>query len=409
MIEMNRQSKFVSGDRSRFVSGDRSRCLPKRVYATAGLSTIIVILCLQIVSLNKTHGGNPEHMLRLATQSPGRTDGFDGQFYLLLAQDPLLLHGSDKQTRCPVLRARRIGLPMVSRLFGLFGLNRASGLLATESLFVVLFIVFLTWAAAESRLPALLIPVAAFSLPFVLSIELVTSELPTSALLIFALYAHRKSKPIAAILLLGTACLFKEVAVLAVAACFVVRCTKTGYEKRRGCAREPDPVFNMESLSSSDFAVAIDLEWFVTESLPYTGKRIVHRHLTICRKPAESSMRAEISRALHGQSCGFLGGIILAIRLAVTQISPARLTAVMGALLVFLLRYGGEAHIYNEIFNFGRQLFLLPVGLLAVTLLEQDMLQCRDRKALYAWICLGGFLGLSWWIHHLAVRGHPIL
>lgn len=387
-----------------FVSGDRFRCFPNRVYALVGFSTIIGILFLQIVSLNKTHGGIPEHMLRLATQCPNRTDGFDGQFYLVLAQDPLLLQGSAGKLDAPVYRARRIGLPAFSLIFSLFGLSHAAALIATESFFIVLLTGCITFAAAVNRLPVLIIPAAALSLPFVLSVELVTTELPASVILLFALCALRMSRPVTASLFLGAACLFKEVAILAVVACVLAT---AGDRDMKGAiiifgSLIPVGVWNLYLLRA--FPDQSLLNGMSGNMCPIPVSGLFNGIV----RSADSLLHQECAvktMALLIISMWILGGIVLAIRMVLIGRSSARMTAVMGAILALFLCYGGESQMYNEIFNFGRQLFLLPVGLLAVFLLERSILRRSDRNILCSWLLLGGFFGLAWWIHHLGVRG----
>ncbi len=69
-----------------------------------------------------------------------------------------------------------------------------------------------------------------------------------------------------------------------------------------------------------------------------------------------------------------------------------------------LLSFGGAPQALNEVFNFGRQLFLLPTAAVLVLFLESDLNTPRESRALVLVLTAGALLGLAWLAQELSVR-----
>jgi hypothetical protein len=105
--------------------------------------------------------------------------------------------------------------------------------------------------------------------------------------------------------------------------------------------------------------------------------------------------------ALLTTTLWYLAGGVFAVLLLKKGSSDGRLTACFGAAVVLLLSYGGSAQAYNEIFNFGRQLFILVVGVLTTLLQETSSLSRHERVFILAWLMLGATFGVSWWVQEI--------
>ena len=122
----------------------------------------------------------PQHTHRV-----NDADGYDAQFYHLVAHDPLILRGFSPYVDNPRVRWRRVGLPGLAALFSA-GSDRYVDLMyiAIQIAFVFLGAFWLSrWTARQGRHPALglaflLIPAVAVSL------DRMTVDLPLAALCI---------------------------------------------------------------------------------------------------------------------------------------------------------------------------------------------------------------------------------
>ena len=76
--------------------------------------------------------------------------------------------------------------------------------------------------------------------------------------------------------------------------------------------------------------------------------------------------------------------------------TAARILLGLSALLALVLSAGGPAFAYDFIFNFARQLFLLPLAATAVVFLEWKQLPGWERVGLQIWIWAGACIGLAW-------------
>ena len=346
---------------------------------------------LQAFSLVYGHAGRPEHMLRAAPAEAG----FDGQFFLRLAEDPLVGPETARALDTPALRARRIGLPVAGRLFALLAGSPQAGLLLAESASLLLLIAIAqrgAWAGHVSPWAVLAVPL---SLPFALSLELVTAELGVAALVLLAAYG---SLPVT-IGALAAACLFKEVGALAVAA-FALASLLQG-RKREGL------LTLTALLPFAGWQLYLALRLRSGTDLP-----ILLKNLTVPGAGIVKALAAQLSVLSSGlgdaKAAGLLAailwygvGTVLALLLLRGGWTRGRLLAMAGGVLVVLLSHGGAAQAFNEVFNFGRQLFLLPAGLLIVLFLESSSLTHRLRLVLIAWHAAGALLGLGWFLQEV--------
>ncbi len=373
-------------------------------YLAAGLLAIALSAGLQAFSLFYGHSGRPERMLRaVPSTADGEPAGFDGQFFLRLAEDPLVGPATARALDAPVLRAGRIGLPVAGRLFALLTGSPQSGLLLAETAALVLLIAITQLGARAGHLSPLAVLAVPLSLPFTLSLELVTAELGVAALVLLAAHAARSSPGKGAlpatIGALAAACLFKEVGALAVAA-FSLASFLHG--------RRREGLLLLTALVP--FA-----GWRLYLSLHLgggTGLPALFKNLSVPGAGIVQALSAQLSAVFSGvldakiagllaATLWYVAGAVLALLLLRGSLTRGRLLAVAGGVLVFTLSYGGTAQAFNEVFNFGRQLFLLPVGLLIVLFEETSSLSPRLRIALTTWLAAGTLLGLGWFLQEV--------
>jgi hypothetical protein len=365
-------------------------------YLAAAILAFALALSLQGLSFVLGHQANPARMLRIADPSRG---GFDGQFFLALARDPLVGPATAEALDSPLLRARRIGLPLTARLLAPLAGGAAAGLLVAETVFLLLLAVVAQAGAHRQGLPPFLCLAVVLLLPFVLSVELVTAELPTAAALLLAAQEQGRGHRRRALAALAAACLFKEVAVLAAVALGVSSLLQGRLREcvlRLACSL---PLLGWQVYlglrfpgSPGDGGLLLNLEFPGHGLFEAIANPLVDVLIAGWRpKPL----------ALLTATLWYLAGAVFALLLLRRGASDGRLTAACGAALVLLLSYGGSAQAYNEIFNFGRQLFLLPVGLLVVLLQEAASLSRRELAFLEGWLLCGSALGVSWWVQEI--------
>ncbi len=357
-------------------------------------------MAIQLVSLFHAHRGSPEGMARVADSTdPRNLDGFDGQYFLALAKDPLLLHGAESALDSPGIRARRIGLPALAWLLAPLVGGAGPALLVAEALAACCLVAV---AAAGLRVagesPAWCAAIGLL-LPFVLSIELVTAELLAAALVLAAAHAAESGRRPAFVLLLGSACLAKEAAVLAAIAFGLAALLRRRVTEAALAFSSVLPLaawqaylsFRLPAVRSDAGVVGL------LENLGIPGKGLLQGLLT----PLDGLLSGQAQLRQVGILAAvswMAAGAALAVVLLATGRTAGRLLGGAGAFLALTLSYGGAAHAYDGVFNFGRQLFLLPCGLLVVFFHEGKAVTGAQRTLLRAWLAFGGFLGLSWWV-----------
>jgi len=373
-----------------------------RQYLAASVLSVLLALSLQGLSFTVGHQADPAQMLRLP--DPSRSvGGFDGQFFLALAKDPLAIAPTTaKALDSPVLRARRIGLPLTAWLLAWFVGGAAAGLLVAESLFLLALVAIVQGELRREGLPPLLCPAIALLLPFALSTELVTAELPTAVMLLLSARQQRRGRGRSALAALAAACLFKEVAVLAVAGLAV---SSALCRRRRECVLRLAcmlPLFGWQAYLSLRFARTGIGELLPNLALP--GRGLLAAIVNPLAELAVAGFHAK-QLALLTATLWYVAGGAFAVLLLKRGPSDGRLTAGLGAVLVLLLSYGGSTQAYNEIFNFGRQLFLVVIGISNVLLFETWSLSRREHAFITAWLIAGAALGAAWWAEQIMSSG----
>jgi hypothetical protein len=376
-----------------------------RPYLAATALAMLMVLSLQGLSFTVGHRADPARMLRLPDPSrPAGASGFDGQFFLALTKDPLALApATAKALDAPVLRARRIGLPLTAWLLSRFVGGAAAGLLLAETLFLFVLVAIVQGELRREGLPPLLCPAVALLLPFALSMELVTAELPTAVLLLLSARQYRRGRHWSALAALAAACLFKEAAVLAVASLAVssaLRRRRRESVLRLACML---PLAGWQAYLWLRFARNTGIGGLLP-NLELPGRGLLAAIVNPLAELAVGGFQAK-ELALLTATLWYVAGAVFAVLLLKRGPSDGRLIAGVGAALVFLLYYGGSAQAYNEIFNFGRQLFLVVVGISNVLLHEPGSLSRNEHAFITAWLLSGAALGMAWWAHEIVSSG----
>ena len=368
--------------------GVRGRSLPWLAFAAAA--------AFQLISLAAGHGWSVERMTRPASAVTG--PGFDGQFFAALANDPLVGEATVARLDAPLLRATRIGYPLAAGLSGVALGETARGLVAAQALSLAIVLAGLSWGRVGTAEAPVVLAVA-FCLPFALSLELLTAELPTAAAVVVASAAAQARRLALTCGALAFACLAKEVALLAVVAFALVSL----WERR----------FVAAALVLAAAAPLVAWHtWLVLRFGPWPSGGGLRANLMFPGWGVAQALGMHLGAVASGSGRAaallaalvwHLAGVALAVRLTVGERpTPGRLVACAGALLAITLSAGAPAHAYDEVFNFGRQLFLLPVGLLLVRFHEGETLRPPMGRALTAWLVAGGLLGGGWWLVQVA-------
>jgi hypothetical protein len=341
-------------------------------------------------------------MLRAApSTADGEQAGFDGQFFLRLAEDPLVGPATARALDAPELRARRIGLPVAGKLLGLFAGSPQGGLLLAETASLLLLIAVTQLGARAGNLSPLAVLAVPFSLPFALSLELVTAELGVAALVLLA--AHAGSLPVT-IGALAAACLFKEIGALAVAAFSAAAFLQGRMREGALLLTALLPFAGWQAYLTLHLGGGTDVRaLFENLSIPGAG---LAGALSAQLSALSSDPLDAKAAGLLAATLWYVAGAVLALLLLRGGCTRGRLLAAAGGLLVVLLSHGGTAQAFNEVFNFGRQLFLLPLGLLIVLFAETSSLGSRLRLALTTWLAAGALLGLGWLLQEVLSQ-HP--
>lgn len=366
-------------------------------YVAVGLAAFALSAGLQAFSLFHGHSGRPEEMIRVAPASGDSSQtgqaGFDGQYFLRLAEDPLVSPATARALDAPALRARRIGLPLVGRLLALLTGSPAAGLLLTETASLALLIAVVQQGARAGRLSPFAGLAVPLILPFALSLELVTAELGTAALVLLAAHAARLRATPAMVGALAAACLFKEVGILAVAAFSLASFLQERKREALLTLTALLPWTGWQLYLSMRFGGGAGMGGLLTNlSIPGTG-------VLSALQTQLSALHAAVdlkAAGLLAATLWYIVGAVLALLLLRGGFTRGRLLAACGTLLVFVLSYGDTAQAFNEVFNFGRQLFLLPAGLLIILFEETPSLSIPLRRTLIAWLAAGSLLGIAW-------------
>jgi hypothetical protein len=386
------------------------------VYVFVGLVAVALSIGAQFASFVLHHEARPLRMLRVGAryaqfaglspiemQDAVLEDGFDGQFFFYLARDPLVTTSTQLALDAPRLRARRIGFPLMGAALGMGKAGAAWGLLIGEalaSLGLVALVQAATWRHCGSPLWCLLVPMC---LPFALSLELVTAELPAAFLIVAAVEARHREQRLLAAVLLGAACLVKEVTLMVPLAFAAV---ERDYARRTAAATwlwAFVPFLLWESFLLVRIPSGGGVSVLVTNlSIPGEGLgRSLAYHLSTL---VEGGRRVKALGLLLA-TCWYIAGAGAALFLCYRRRTPARLLAVAAGLLVALLRFGGTPQALNEVFNFGRQLFLLPTAAILALFQESAENSRAEQIVIGMWLAFGSVLGGVWLVQEIVFGG----
>jgi hypothetical protein len=369
-------------------------------YVLFGGLAVALALLFQGASLVVAHHGRPLDMIRLLRpDSTPSVAGYDGAFFLALAQDPLAGPRTVAALDAPLIRARRIGFPLAAWALAPVAGGPARALLLVLALATMATIGLLQSSAFANRVHPALCCAVALALPLAVSTELVTAEVLATALILGAAAAERGRHDAVAVALLAAACLSKELAILAVVA-FVI-C----HLRARALARAASYATALVPLALWHLHLVAHLG-----GVPAGGSQLAM--LTLGGRGFVGQIGVSAAQLLAGMHVAkatgllltvtwFVAGAFSALWLVWARATPGSALACLGGLLALVLSRGAPFYAYDEIFNFGRQLFLLPVGMFVVFFVEHQGLSRRARFAVAAWLIVGAVLGAAWWGHQI--------
>jgi hypothetical protein len=321
--------------------------------------------------------------------------GFDGQFFFYLAFDPLLrTEAVVRSLDSPRLRARRIGLPWVERLLGPGRRRIPTGLVRTQLLsMIALVAVFQVGARRRHLAPALVVGLP-LCLPILVSLEFMTCELLAAALVLAGLGAAGARRPIASWLCLAVACLTKEVCAIAP----VALAARAMLDRRPGLA------------AARLSALAPLIGWMIYLQSRLPAEPAGMPSLTNFTWPFRGMFAAIVGhggRVFVGEEIAknavrllgvlwYLGGCGLAAALLRSRRDATSVTAAGAALMAIALNHGPIVPAYDFIFNYARQLFLLPVALWAALALAPEAPRGRVEGWIERWMFAGAAIGAAW-------------
>ncbi len=386
-------------------------------YAWWCLAAVCIGWGIQVSWFFVKHDGLPLRMCRLGSKQAeiagisrvdesGRIvvldgDGFDGQFFYLLGADPLLRGDTVwRALGAPQLRARRIGLAWVGLSLGFGKDGRAIGLLSAQSLSLLALLALLQFQAFRVGIPPWLCVAIPLLLPVLTPLAFVTAELLAGVLVVGALVAAENERSGTATLLVAFACLCKEICVLVVAALVVGALVKRRWRCAAlyGLAAGPLMVWMIY------LGVALPVPPHPGDSLQNLGWPLVGAGSASLADFLDfldwiQPLRAAGNFVARGW---YLAMAIVALSLSVRRpLTAARTLLGLSAMVALVLSSGDPASAYDYIFNFARQLFLLPLAAVAILFLEWKTLPWWGRIGLQVWIWAGAVIGLGWAVRQI--------
>lgn len=301
--------------------------------------------------------------LEAHTRRVGDAPGYDGQFYHLLAHDPLMRRGYAAHFDNLSLRWRRIGVPALAWL--LAGGNDA----AVDYLFVAIQLAFLFlgtyWLAryAEQQGRDAIWGLAFLTVPAVLvSLDRMTIDLPLAALTVaFALYAGSTTNRTALYTVLTVAPLVRETGIILTAGWFVHSALRRDWRALALSAATALPTLAWWGYVRSQ-TWADGTNWY--GAYPLSG--IIERTITGSGIPPLSSWLQLAAMFEEVANVGMWSAFVLAAYLAWKRSAGClELTAILFALFASML---GKLDIWTSAYAAGRTMtpLLLLLGLLAL-------------------------------------------
>jgi hypothetical protein len=339
-------------------------------------------------------------MLRVPDSIGAREQGFDGQFFLALARDPIVTPRTQEELDLPVVRATRIGYPAAAHLLGRLTGSPERALITIQTLSMAAVLSLIQYRARTQQLPPALAYAVALSLPFVLSMELVTAELPAAAMLTLGFAAATRRRHALSASAIALAALTKEVSALAALSFASVAAVRRQYRQALAYVAAVLPLvlwyaFLIARVETAEPGTAL----MNNISVPGLGPLLaVHAHF----KTILAGSAVLKSIGLLTATAWYLVGVALALVVAVkARVTGGRMLVLVSGALVLLLSNGPRSTAYDEVFNFGRQLFLLEVAAIGIYYFEAHTLTLAQQRYLAVWIGIGGLLGAAWWLQEI--------
>ncbi len=380
-------------------------------YFAWALVAALVSICSSLVSLAFNHHGDMTNAISVGSlfhEREGVADlirgsrptihsreGFDGQFFLALGHDPLLLKPATfNALDAPHFRARRIFFPVVARLIENRRTSVPFGMLVTQ--YMSLLFLALTGAAylRQRKLNPLFIFSLVISFSLVHTLETFTSEALASLFVLIALYCYVNERWWIAWLGVALAILTKEISAIVLIAIVTAEALKGQWKRALLLATAALPF----------------LLWIFYVSIQFPGSPSLLNGAQNLKLPfvgLVSTCIADSARCLSGKDM-FINALRVLMRLWLLfaslyafyslhkQRSAAAIFASLAALLAVTLTSGPKTYAYDVVRNFGRQLYLLPLGIF--------WLFAEDNKKQSAYL-LVSFLLLSIANHYLIMAG----
>ena len=380
-------------------------------YIAWALVAALLPICFSLVSISANHSGNLTHAIRVGSVVYEREGvaqllkgsqpiiwskyGFDGQYFLCLAHDPLLRNpATARALDAPHFRARRILYPIVARLIETRRTSVPFGMLMAQ----YLALLCLSLAGALYLRDVGKHPIYTFFLTISFSLahtfETFTSETLATLFVFLALFAHQKKRWLSLWFLCALAILTKEISAIVVLAISLADFV-AGERKR--------------ALVWLTAALPL-LIWicYVNSQIPGSPSLLSGtKNLGLPLKGLLSTAVADLLKMTEGKDLFVLGlrtlmrmwlltTAIYCLNACVKQKSAAAFFASFSGMLALLLTAGDTTFAYDVARNFARQLYLLPPALFFLAQKESN----RAERAL-----LLTFLLLSIANHYLIICG----
>lgn len=291
-----------------------------------------LVLGWQSLTVRANYAGNWSGLFRVGAETPlpdplglttfrnAHPNGYDGQYYRLLAYDPLLRRGTAAFLDSPVRRARRILIPWLACALALgqpAAIDPAFILVILASIFCGVF--FLARIMALRGMPPAL-GLLFLAVPATLiAIDTLTVDVSLAALTIVFVWTSVTGRSRAAWLALAASGLVRETGLLLVAACVLSAVLRRHLRQA--------------ALWGASAIPALLWFWYVQSSIPRSG----HSHALVPRWLLPELQVGVFQRALHPPFYPNLGPAVERIVQALDVLSLLA-TAALAILALLLIR-----------------------------------------------------------------------
>ena len=324
---------------------------------TIALIAVLVAFLWQLVTVTRNYRGDWTALYCIGGVMPTPPElqgayrfegsrGFDGQFYLIIAMDPLLRRGMDRYVDEPDLRYRRILVPAVAYLLG-FGQPAA---IVYSYLLVNLGFLFLgTWWMSRHAVLCSLHPARGWLFLLVpgvlISLDRQTVDMALTALCLGAAYAWRSKQHRLLLVFLPLICLVRETGVLIAGAfvlAFLIRRERRKAAIGVACVA---PFFAWSWWVAARVPLTLR-EWLPERPYAWTIDALLHPAALPFSPAVQTLVRCFDLLAL----AGLLAGIALSVRLwfGDRRANPLVLASVFfSGLCLFLFSLDDWMHVYD--------------------------------------------------------------